>query len=104
MNADIIRSIEQGYQRELPRVQPGDEVALHLKVVEGGKERTQVFRGTVIAMRGSGNGATMTVRKISYGEGVERIVPLNSPNLKKLEVITADRARRAKLYHLRQAV
>jgi large subunit ribosomal protein L19 len=97
----LITEIEKEFKKEIPAVKPGDEVALHLKVVESGKERTQVFKGTVIAMRGNGTGATMTVRKVSYGEGVERIVPIYSPILKKIEILKSGKSRRAKLYHLR---
>ena len=99
---NLITEIEKEFKKEIPPVKPGDEVALHLKVVEAGKERIQVFKGTVIAMRGSGTGATVTVRKVSYGEGVERIVPLYSPILKKIEVTKKGKTRRAKLYHLRE--
>ncbi len=100
---NIIAEIEKEFlPQDLPPVKPGDEVKLHLKVVEGGKERTQVFQGTVIGIRGKGTGKTITVRKISYGEGVERIVPLSSPFLKKITVVKPGKARRAKLYYLRQ--
>ena len=98
---NLIEDIEKEFKKEIPAVKPGDEVSLHLKVVEAGKERTQIFKGTVIAMRGRGTGATITVRKVSYGEGVERIVPLYSPVLKKIEVTGSGKSRRAKLYHLR---
>lgn len=98
---NLITEIEKEFKKKIPAVKPGDEVALHLKVVEAGKERTQVFKGTVIALRGSGTGATITVRKVSYGEGVERIVPLYSPILKKIEITSSGKSRRAKLYHLR---
>jgi len=98
---NLIEEIEEEFKKEIPAVKPGDGVALHLKVVEAGKERIQIFKGTVIAMRGSGTGATITVRKVSYGEGVERIVPLYSPILKKIEIIKPGKSRRAKLYHLR---
>lgn len=100
---ELIREIEKEFLvTDRPEVRPGDEVALHLKVVEGGKERLQVFRGTVISLRGRGTGRTIMVRKVSHGEGVERGVLLNSPALKKLELIKAGGARRARLYHLRR--
>ena len=99
-----LAEIEKEFKKDLPDFRPGDEVALHLKVVESGKERTQVFKGTVIARRGKGTGATVTVRKVSYGEGVERIVPLYGPVLKKLEVLNQGDRHRARLYHLRNTL
>lgn len=99
----IITEIEKEFKKEIPTIKPGDEVAFHLKVVEAGKERIQLFKGTVIAMRGSGTGATVTVRKVSYGEGVERILPLYGPIVKKVEVTKAGKSRKAKLYHLRES-
>ena len=99
---NLIAEIEKEFKKEIPLIKPGDEVALHLKVVEAGKERTQIFQGTVIALRGSGTGATVTVRRVSHGEGVERVVPLHSPIIKKIEVIKPGKDRKAKLYHLRK--
>ena len=80
----------------------GDTVRVYVKIVEEDKTRTQAFEGTVIAKRSSGPSATFTVRKVSYGEGIERIFPLHSPNIKKLEVIKRNSARRAKLFYLRK--
>lgn len=80
----------------------GDTVKIHVIIKEGGKERIQVFQGDVIAKRGSGLGATFTVRKISFGIGVERIFPLHSKMIKKVEVVRHGKVRRAKLYYLRQ--
>lgn len=82
-------------------VRPGDTVRLHLKIVEGDKSRIQVFEGTVIKIHRSGPSTTMTVRKMSSGVGVERIVPTNSPNLTRIEVTARHKVRRAKLYFLR---
>lgn len=79
----------------------GDTVKVHTRVKEGGKERTQVFQGIVIGRRGRGLNAMFTVRRISYGEGVEKIFPVNSPNVEKVEVIRAGKVRRAKLNYLR---
>ncbi len=87
---------------DLPEFDPGDDIAVHFKVVEGDKERVQVFRGLCIQKRGSGINATFTVRKISFGHGVERIFPLHSPVIDKIEVVRAGRVRRAKLYYLRK--
>jgi large subunit ribosomal protein L19 len=83
---------------------PGDSVRVHTRVVEGDKERIQVFSGVVIGRRGRGLNETFTVRRISYGEGVERIFPLNSPRVEKIEVERKGRVRRAKLTYLRKRV
>jgi large subunit ribosomal protein L19 len=80
---------------------PGDTVRVHVKVVEGEKERTQVFEGIVIRKRGEGLRASFTVRRISYGVGVERTFPLHSPRIEKVEVVRKSRVRRSKLYYLR---
>lgn len=89
-------------KREAPDLRPGETVRVHVKVVEGEKERTQVFEGIVISISGKGNRSTFTVRKISYGIGVERIFPLHSPRIEKVEVVSRGRVRRAKLYYLRE--
>ncbi len=86
----------------IPDFSPGDTVNVHVWVVEGDKERVQQFQGVVISKRGSGLGATFTVRKVSDGVGVERIFPLHSPRIKKVERVKEGRVRRAKLYYLRQ--
>jgi large subunit ribosomal protein L19 len=94
--------VESVYIRQgQPEFQPGDTVRVHVRVVEGDKQRIQVFQGVVIARRGGGTRETFTVRKISGGIGVERIVPLNSPNVDRIELIRRGRVRRAKLYYLR---
>ena len=80
----------------------GDRIRVHIKVVEGEKERIQAFEGTVIAKKHGGMSATFTVRRVSYGEGTERIFPLNSPNIDSIEVLTRGVVRRAKLYYLRR--
>src|SRR6478736_247853 len=87
---------------DLPAFRPGDTVRVHVKVVEGTRERIQVFEGVVIKRRGGGISETFTVRKISYGVGVERVFPLHSPRLAKIEVIRFGKVRRAKLYYLRE--
>ncbi|HIA13467.1 MAG TPA: 50S ribosomal protein L19 [Nitrospirales bacterium] len=84
-----------------PTMKIGDTVRVHVKIVEGERERVQAFEGILIARRGSLNTATFTVRKISHGVGVERIFPVHSPNIEKVEVIRHGRVRRAKLYYLR---
>ncbi len=87
---------------EIPALRPGETVRVHVKVVEGEKERTQVFEGTIIGMSGTGSRANFTVRKISYGVGVERIFPIHSPRIEKVEVMSQGKVRRAKLYYLRE--
>jgi len=89
-------------KKNLPDLRSGQTVRVHIKVVEGEKERTQVFEGIVIAMAGTGNRSTITVRKISYGVGVERIFPLHSPRIAKIQIVSRGRVRRAKLYYLRE--
>lgn len=88
----------------IPEFHPGDTVNVHMRIVEGEKERIQQFQGDVISKRGSGLGATFTVRKISDGVGVERIFPLHSPRIAKIELIKKGRVRRAKLYYKRNLV
>lgn len=86
----------------LTEFHPGDTVNVHVRVIEGDKERIQQFQGVVIARHGSGMNATFTVRKISNGVGVERIFPLHSPRISKIEMVKPGRVRRAKLYYLRE--
>ncbi len=86
----------------LPDFRPGDTVRVHVRIVEGNRERVQPFEGVVIAMKGSGVRRTFTVRKVSYGIGVERIFPLHSPRIEAIEVVRRGRVRRAKLYYLRK--
>ncbi|HHP51095.1 MAG TPA: 50S ribosomal protein L19 [Moorella mulderi] len=99
----IIEEIEKEYMRQdLPDFRPGDQVRVYFKVIEGDRERVQAFEGTVIARRGRGINETFTVRRVSYGVGVERIFPLHSPRLEKIEVLRRGKVRRAKLYYLRE--
>jgi large subunit ribosomal protein L19 len=88
-------------RNDLPDFAPGDTVAVHYRVVEGDKERIQVYQGVVIQRRGSGLNETFTVRKVSNGVGVERIFPVHSPNIAKIENLRRGRVRRAKLFYLR---
>ena len=88
-------------KKKVAVLRPGETVRVHVKVVEGEKERTQVFEGIVIRISGKGSRATFTVRKISYGIGVERIFPFHSPRVDKVEVVSRGKVRRAKLYYLR---
>lgn len=102
---DIIKKIEQEQlKKDVADFNVGDTVKVHCRVVEGGKERIQIFEGLVIARKGAGVNASYTVRKISYGEGVERVFPLHSPRVAKIEVISKGKVRRAKLHYLRSRV
>lgn len=102
---DIIKKIEQEQlKQDVAEFNVGDSVKVHTRVVEGGKERLQVFAGLVIAKRGTGVNASFTVRKISYGEGVERVFPVHTPRIAKIEVVTKGKVRRAKLHYLRGRV
>ena len=102
MSISLIDSINAGQLRsDIPEFRAGDTVRVHAKVVEGTRERIQMFEGVVIALKGSGISETYTVRKISNGVGVERIFPLHTPRVEKIEVIRHGRVRRAKLYYLR---
>ncbi|MEE4607694.1 MAG: 50S ribosomal protein L19 [Desulfobacteraceae bacterium] len=87
---------------DLPEFNPGDTVRVHVKIKEGEKERIQAFQGVVISKRGGATNATFTVRKVSYGVGVERIFPTNSPIIDRVEVVSLGRVRRSKIYYLRK--
>jgi large subunit ribosomal protein L19 len=100
----IIDSIEQRQLKRVPRFAAGDRVRVHFQVVEGTRRRTQVFEGVVIARRGSGARETFSVRKQSFGVGVERTFPVHSPKIERLEVVARGDVRRAKLYYLRGRV
>ena len=98
-----INQLEKEQMRlDHPAFGPGDNVKVHVKIKEGEKERIQVFQGVVISKRKGGTNATFTVRKVSYGVGVERIFPLHSPAIDKIELVTHGRVRRAKIYYLRK--
>jgi large subunit ribosomal protein L19 len=100
---ELINQLEKEYLKEqVPDFSPGDTVRVHFKVVEGTRERIQIFEGVVIKRRGSGLGESFTVRRISYGVGVERVFPLHSPKIEKVEVIRRGLVRRAKLYYVRK--
>ncbi len=99
---NLIDRIEAGeLKKEASQVRVGDTVRAHIRIVEGEKERIQVFEGIVIRLRGGGVRETMTLRKVSFGVGVERILPLHSPRLEKIEVVRRAKVRQAKLYYLR---
>ncbi|MEE1159930.1 MAG: 50S ribosomal protein L19 [Atopobiaceae bacterium] len=105
MAVDYIAGIEKAQIRDdIPKVIVGDNVKVHYRIREGEREREQVFQGDVIRMSGAGSRETFTVRKISFGVGVERTFPLHSPKIAKLEVVRHGQVRRAKLYYLRDRV
>lgn len=100
---NILQAITQEQLRkDIPSFRPGDTLKVHVKVIEGTRERIQLFEGVVIKRRGGGISETFTVRKISYGVGVERTFPINSPKIEKIEVARHGKVRRAKLYYLRE--
>lgn len=102
---DALKLIAQdSLKSEVPAIEVGDTVKVSVKIREGEKERIQAFEGTVIALKGSGVSATFTVRRVSYGVGVERVFPVHSPNVANVEVIRHGRVRRSKLYYLRDRV
>ncbi len=99
---DLLRAVDNSNLRtDLPRFRPGDTVRVHVKIKEGDKYRIQVFEGVVIARKNHGISSTFTVRKVSFGYGIERIFPLHSPIIEKLEVVKGGKVRRARLYYLR---
>jgi len=104
MNAVEKISQEQAKQDRFPNFVIGDTIRVHYKIKEGDKERIQIFTGTVIARKGKGVSESITVRRVSYGEGVERVFPLNSPNIDKIEIERHGKVRRAKLYYLRKLI
>jgi large subunit ribosomal protein L19 len=101
MNSVIKKVEDRGLRSDLPEFRVGDSVRVHVKVREGEKERVQAFEGVVIKINRGGNRATFTVRKVSYGVGVERIFPMHSPRIDKLQVLSRSKVRRARLYYLR---
>jgi len=99
---NIIENLEKEHMRvDIPDFKPGDTVRVHARIKEGEKERVQIFQGLVIRKRKGKTGATFTVRKVSYGIGVERIFPLHSPTIDKIEIITRGKVRRGRLYYMR---
>ena len=102
MENNVIAELGKSLQRDdVPAFRAGDTIKVHVKVVEGSRSRVQVFQGVVIRIHGAGIGRTFTVRKVSFGEGVERIFPLSTPSVDKIEVLKRHHVRRAKLYFVR---
>lgn len=104
MDNKILESIEKDQYKKRPSIKVGDTVKMHLKIKEGNKERIQVFQGVIIGIKGTGLSQTVTVRKISYGIGVEKIVPLYSTMLEKIEIIKRGTVKKSKIYFLRGRV
>jgi large subunit ribosomal protein L19 len=104
MDSSIIKKVEESFYKKRPDARVGDTVKLHLRIKEANKERIQIFEGVVISIKGSGLSKNIVVRKISYGVGVEKIVPLHTPTLEKMEVVKRGTVRRSKLYYLRDRV
>jgi large subunit ribosomal protein L19 len=100
-NALLTKFINKNLRTDVPEFRPGDTIRVHVKIREGDKERLQAFEGTVIARKNTGTGETITVRKISFGQGVERIFPLHARVIDHIDVVRTGRVRRAKLYYLR---
>lgn len=102
---DALKIMTDGMlKEERPNINVGDVVKVHVKIREGERERIQIFEGTIIARKGSGVSETFTVRRVSYGVGVEKVFPVNSPNVAKVELIRSGKVRRSKLYYLRDRV
>src|SRR5260370_41013072 len=101
-NAILTKLINKHKRAEVPEFRPGDTIRVHVKIKEGDKERLQAFERTVIARKNTGLGETVTVRKVSFGQGVERIFPIHAPVVDPIDVIRTGRVRRAQLYYLRQ--
>lgn len=98
---NIIEEFQKSQLKKIPQFRVGDTLKVSLKIIEGGRERLQAFTGTLIARKGKGLTETITLRRISYGEGVERILPIHSPRIEKIEIVQSGKVRRAKLYYLR---
>ena len=101
VKSKIIQEIEASYLLKTPDFRPGDTIRVNFRILEGDKERVQTFEGVCIARRRGGNRGTITVRKMSFGQGVERIFPLCSPRIEKIDIVQRGRVRRAKLFYLR---
>ena len=101
---DLIKELTKSQLKEMPAVQVGDTVKVHVKVKEGARERIQVFEGTVIAKKHGGIAETITVRRVSFGIGVEKVFPVHAPSIEKIELVRHGKVRRAKLYYLRDRV
>ena len=103
MQNAILEKIDQAHRKpSVTQLEPGDQIRVHVKIKEGEKERIQIFEGILLARNNSGIRETITVRKVSFGQGVERIFPLHSPIVEKIDVVKRNKVRRAKLYYLRK--
>lgn len=104
MNREIIKKIDEKYQKNRPNIQVGDTVVVDTVIRDGGKTRVQKFKGIVLAIKGQGLSKTFTVRKISYGIGVEKIFPFHSPNVSSIEIVKHSNVKQAKLYYMRDRI
>lgn len=104
MNTILLEKIEKSFTKKIVKFQVGDTIAVHSVVREGDKQRTQIFKGIVIAIKNSGLRQTFTIRKISNGVGVEKIIPMHSPNIAKIEIVRTGKVRRSKLYFMRDRI
>ena len=104
MDTRFLNKIEDKYVKNKKEFKSGDKVKVHIKITEAGKERTQIFEGVVIAIQGKGVSKSIVVRKISSGVGVEKIIPLNSPNIQKIKIVEKGKTKRAKLYYMRERI
>ncbi|MBD3329150.1 50S ribosomal protein L19 [Candidatus Dojkabacteria bacterium] len=104
MNTQVIKKAEEKQTKKRPDVKPGDTVKLHLLIKDRGNVREQIFEGTVISIKGSGMSRMLTVRKMSSGVGVEKIIPVNSPSLAKIEIVKRGQVRRSKLFYMRKKI
>ena len=100
-NAQLTKVLNKNKRTDLPELRPGDTIKVHVKIKEGDKERLQAFEGVLLCKHNTGMGETITVRKISFGQGVERIFPVNAPVVDHIDVVRTGKVRRAKLYYLR---
>lgn len=101
MNPAVVKISKEQCTKKIPALRIGDTVNVHVRIKEGGKERVQQYSGVLTARKGSGAAETITVRRIAFGEGVERVFPLQSPSIAQIDVVRSGKARRAKLYYLR---
>ena len=102
---DLVKALNSQYMKEeLPEIRVGDTVRVHVRIKEGARERIQVFEGTIIARKHGGIGETITVRRVSYGVGCEKVFPVHSPSIVSVETVRRGKVRRAKLYYLRERV
>lgn len=104
MNTEIVNKVTKSLTKKRPDIRVGDTVKVHIRIKEGDKERVQLFEGTILAIKGEGPSKTFTVRKISYGIGVEKIFPLYAPTVEKIEIVKRGKVRKSKLYYMKRKI